>query len=92
MDYRALGELVWFAFLGLSVFTLTTGLVVRFVFKPFVQDLVEAYRERSERMLEADSTARIARLERHLVELDGEVDGLRAASDFQRRLESGLES
>ena len=89
MDYRALGELIWFAFLGLSVFTVTTGLVLRFVLKPLVQDLVEAYRERSDRLGEGETAERLARLERHLIELDGEVDGIKATTDFERRLGAG---
>lgn len=87
MDYRALAELIWFTFLGLSVFAVTSGLMIRFVLKPVVQDLVEAYRDRSDRLIEGPPIAdRLGRLERRLVEVDAEVDGLKAAHDFQREL------
>lgn len=89
MDFRAIAELVWFAFLGLSVFTLTTGMVLRFVLKPLIQDMLNAYRERSDRMLEPTATERLARLEQRFLEVDGEVDELRAAAEFERRLARG---
>lgn len=86
MDFRAIAELVWFAFLGLSVFTLTTGMVLRFVLKPLIQDVLAAYRDRSDRMLEPATAERLARLEQRFLEMDGEVGDLRAAAEFERRL------
>jgi hypothetical protein len=87
MDYRALGELVWFALLGLTVFTAVAGLTLRFVLGPFLRDLVEAYRERSERLPErSEVLERLERVERQLVEVDTEVDELREAGRVDRLL------
>lgn len=86
MDFRAIAELVWFAFLGLSIFTFTTGVVLRFVLKPLIRDVLDAYRERSDRMLEPTAVERLALLEQRFLDLDAELDPLRAAADFERRL------
>lgn len=89
MDFRAIAELVWFAFLGLSVFTLTTGMVLRFVLKPLIHDVLEAYRDRSERMLEPTTAQRLARLEERFLDVDAEMDRLRSAAEFERQLTPG---
>lgn len=87
MDYRAVAELIWFALLGLSVFTAVTGLTLRFVLGPFLRDLIEAYRERSHRLPEqGDVVARLERLERHFVDMDTEMDALRDADRVDRLL------
>ncbi len=86
MDLRALGELIWFAFLGLSVFALTSGLVIRFVLRPFVQELLDAYRERSDRLPSGDVAEHVRLMEGRLAELDAQVRTLRAGADFDRQL------
>lgn len=92
MDYRALGELIWFALLGASVFAATTGIVLRFVLKPMVTDLIEAWRERGDTALPASQVVhRLERLEDRLVEMDTEVGDLRAEAEFGRRLQAGTE-
>lgn len=90
MDYRAIGELIWFAFLGASVFAATTGIVLRFVLKPMVSDLIEAWRDRSDPALPAGEVVhRLERLEGRLVEMDTEVGDLRAQAEFGHRLQAG---
>jgi hypothetical protein len=90
MDYRALAELVWLSMLGLSLFAATSGLTLRFVLKPFLTELLEIFRDR--RVTEGEVAQQLARIEAQLVDLDSELERLRAGADFDRRLEASADT
>lgn len=87
MDYRALGEFVFMALTGLSVLAIVTALSFHFVLRPFLETVLVGRRDRGE--IEAETGRRLERLEGRVVELEGEVDRLHAAQDFDRKLGRG---
>lgn len=89
MDYRALAELVFFAFVGLSIAIFTGALSLRLVLKPFFGRFLEAYREKNAGTLPGEAERRIEVLESRLLEMETELDEVRAARDFDRQLRVG---
>lgn len=90
MDYRALGELIWFTCLGLSVFAGVTGLSVRLFLAPVIRDMLGRSASKAsedQRVL----AARVGRMEEQLGEVESHLHRLAAAEEFRRRLESGEE-
>ncbi len=85
MDYRAVGELIWFGLLGLSVFTVVTGFTVRAFLAPlFREGLAALSSSRSEE--QARSDARLELLESRLLEMETEMRRVAAAEEFHRQL------
>lgn len=89
MDYRALAELVWFTFLGLSALFLTGAVAIRFVLKPLFKEFLTAYRERGEGKLPPEAEHRITLLESRILDLEGELDAVKEGQTFDRLLEGG---
>lgn len=90
MDYRALGELIWFSLLGLSILGLVAGLSVRVFLAPVVRQVLEALGEgRTED--QARLAARLELVESRLEGMESELRSLGAAEDFYRRLGTGTE-
>lgn len=88
MDYRAIGELIWFAFLGISVFTVVMGFSVRVFLAPVVRDALVRSRSKADeeqRML----GVRMERVEERLEDIETRMHRLAAAEEFHRRLGSG---
>lgn len=85
MDYRAVGELVWFTLLGLSIFTLVLGVSVRVFLAPVIRDALSRLRseaDREQQLLEV----RMERVEERLSDVETGVSRLTAAEDFHRQL------
>ncbi len=91
MDYRALAELVWFTFLGLSALFVAGAVSLRFVLKPFFRDFLAAYRERNAGRIPPEAEHRISLLESRILDLEGELDSVREGQRFDRLLEGGAE-
>lgn len=89
MDYRALAELVFFSFFGLSIAILTGAVSLRFVLKPFFSQFIEAYRDRHHGGLPAEAREQIEYLQGRVLALETELDDVRAARDFDRQLHAG---
>ena len=89
MDYRALAELVFFSFLGLSALFLTGAISIRFVLRPFFRDFIAAYRERNSGRIPPEAEHRISLLESRILDLEGELDAVREERRFDRLLEGG---
>lgn len=88
MDYRALAELIWFSFLGVSVFALVTGFSVRLFLAPVVREVLTALGQgRSEE--QARLAARLELVEHRLESVEAEVRQVGAAEDFYRSLGGG---
>ena len=90
MDYRALGELIWFTLLGLSVLTLVVGVSVRVFLAPVVREVLERLRSESERRQER-LDIRMERTEERLADVETQLHRLAAAEEFQRKLLGGRE-
>ncbi len=88
MDYRAVAELIWMSFLGLSVFGLVFGFSVRVFIGPVVRDALDRLgKNRSGEQTRAD--VRIEYLESRLLDMETELRRLAAAHDFDRQLGAG---
>jgi hypothetical protein len=88
MDYRALGELIWFTLLGLSVLTLVLGVSVRLFLAPVVREVLERIRsdgDRRQQMLDV----RVERTEERLADVETQLHRLEAAEAFHRQLGAG---
>jgi len=88
MDYRALGELVWFSLLGLSIFTVVLGFSVRLFLAPVVREVLERLRgdaDRRQQLLDV----RVERTEERLAEVETQLHRLAAAEEFHRQLRAG---
>ena len=85
MDYRALAEFVWFTLLGLTALLIGGSIAFRVVFKPFLQDFLDAYRDRG-RLSAGTSDERIGRLEGRILEMEDELETLRAGRRFDAEL------
>ena len=88
MDYRALGELIWFSFLGLSVFTLVTGVSVKLFLAPVVRDVLGRLRTESDREQQALGF-RMERIDDRIADMETQIHRLSAAEEFHRQLEAG---
>lgn len=88
MDYRALGELIWFALLGLSVLTLVAGLSVRVFLAPVIREVLGRLRSDADREQQL-LAIRVEHTEERLSELETQLNRLAAAEDFNRRLRAG---
>ncbi|MEQ9400588.1 MAG: hypothetical protein RJQ04_15605 [Longimicrobiales bacterium] len=85
MDYRAIAELIWFTFLGLSVFGVVLGFTVRAFLAPVVREIAAMLVDgRSDR--QARSDARIDFLESRVGDLEAELRRVAAAEEFHREL------
>lgn len=90
MDYRALGELIWFGLLGLSILTLVLGFSVRAFLAPVVREVLGRLRSETDRRQEL-LHLRVERMEERLSEVETRLHRLAAAEEFHRRLGSGRE-
>ena len=88
MDYRAIAELIWMSFLGLSVFGLVVGFSVRAFIAPVVRDAMDRLGQ-GRSADQARSNIRLEYVESRLLEMESEVRRLSAASDFDRQLGEG---
>lgn len=88
MDYRALGELIWFSFLGLSVFTLVTGLSVRVFLAPVIREALGKLRSDADRERQA-LALRMDRIEERVSDVETQAHRVAAAEEFHRRLREG---
>ena len=86
MDYRALAELVMMSFFGLSAFTLAVGISVRLFLAPTLRDIFGGTRGDAERRL---MEGRFRMLEERLDGIEGALDRIADAKDFDRLLGSG---
>lgn len=88
MDYRAIAELIWFSFLGLSIFAFVVGFSVRAFLAPVVRDAMDRLGQtRSEDRARAD--VRLEYLETRLADVESQLHRLTAADDFHRQLRAG---
>lgn len=87
MDYRAIGELIWFALLGLSVLVVVTGFSVRVFLAPVVREALERLGDRRSEDQQR-LAARLELLESRLSDLESDVHEVKAAEEFHRRLEA----
>ncbi len=88
MDYRALAELIWFSFLGVSVFALVTGFSVRLFLAPVVREVLAALGQgRADE--QARLEARLELVEHRLESVETEIRQVGAAEDFYRSLRAG---
>lgn len=88
MDYRALGELIWFSLLGLSVLTIVVGFSVRLFLAPVVREALQHLRgeaDRKQQLLDM----RVERTEERLAEVETGLHRLAAAEEFNRQLRAG---
>jgi hypothetical protein len=84
MDYRALAELVMMSFFGLSAFTLAVGISVRLFLAPTLRDIFGSRgREEAERRV---MDGRMRQLEERLDSIEGALDRIADARDFDRQL------
>jgi len=88
MDYRALGELIWFTLLGLSVMTLVVGFSVRAFLAPVVREVLERLRSDADRQQQLLGV-RVERVEERLGEMETQLNRLAAAEEFHRQLRAG---
>jgi len=88
MDYRALGELIWFTLLGMSVLTLVVGFSVRAFLAPVVREVLERLRSDADRQQQLLGV-RVERVEERLGEMETQVNRLAAAEEFHRQLRVG---
>jgi hypothetical protein len=88
MDYRALGELIWFSLLGLSVLTLVAGVSVRVFLAPVVREVLGKLRSDADRQQQLLGV-RVERTEERLSELETQLNRLAAAEEFHRQLRAG---
>jgi hypothetical protein len=86
MDYRALSELILMGLIGLSVLTLAVGFSVRMFLAPVVREVMDRMGSRSQRD-QLRLTGRVEAIEDRLAALEGGLDQVSAARDFDRQLE-----
>lgn len=87
MDYRAIGELIFMSLIGMSVLLFVLALGARYALKPILQDLFKGRQGWDESLAEQ----RLERLEGRVVEIETELDRVRAGTEFDRRLQDGSE-
>lgn len=90
MDYRAIAELIWFSFLGLSVFALVVGFSIRAFLAPVVREAMDRLGQ-TRTDDQARSDVRLEYLESRLIDMETQLHRLTAADDFQRQLRGGAE-
>jgi len=85
VDYFVIGQAALLGFVGLSILTVSVGLTVRLFLGPVLRDVADRFASRpagDERLL----AARIDQLDDRLASLEGGIDRIEAAQDFDRRL------
>lgn len=87
MDYRAVGELIWMAFAGLSLFGVVVAVSFQLVLRPFLEKLFLPRDGRDGR--DPGTGRRLEALEGRVMELETEVESVRARQDFDRQLGNG---
>ena len=85
MDYRALAELVMMSLLGLSTLVFAVGLSVRLFLAPTLRELFGAKKDGPELF-----ERQLAELDDRLDSIEGSLDRLLAAKDFDRELDDSL--
>ena len=85
MDYRALAELVMMSFFGLSAFAVALGFSIRVFLAPTLRELFgrPATPGEDQQLL----NARLHQLEERLDSIEGALDRIAAASEFDRQLD-----
>jgi len=88
VDYFVLGQAALLGFVGLSILTVCVGLTVRLFLGPVLRDVADRFATKPGA---ADSRllSRIDQLDDRLAALEGGIDRIEAAQDFDRRLGSG---
>jgi len=86
MDYRALSELILMGLIGLSVLTLAVGFSVRMFLAPVVREVMDRMGSRSQRD-QLLLSGRVEAVEDRVAALEGGIDQLSAAREFDRQLE-----
>ena len=89
MDYRALGELIFFSLIGLSLLIGVVGVTARLFFAPLIRDMIAAYRERGGG---TGTEIQLQRVELRLLEMEDELRRLRSGVDFDRSLAGEADS
>lgn len=85
MDYRALAELVMMSFVGLSAFAVAIGFSIRVFLAPTLRELFGRPSATTEDQQLVH--ARLHQLEERLDSIEGSLDRIAAASDFDRQLD-----
>ena len=87
MDYRAIAELVMFAFIGLSTLAFAIGFSVRMFLVPTMRELRRIKGATADEG-QAEVVARIDHIEDRLDSIESGINRLLATSEFDRQLEA----
>lgn len=85
MDLRAVAELVLMASVGLTMIIGAVGLTVRLFLAPVLKDIVARFASRPSTD-ESRLLARIDLLDERMAAIEGGLERIEAAQDFDRRL------
>ena len=88
MDYFVLGQAALLGFVGLSILTVCIGLTVRLFLGPVLRDVADRVGSKPTAR-EGVLLARIEQLDDRLAVLEGGIDRIEAAQDFERKLSAG---
>jgi hypothetical protein len=88
VDYFVIGQAALLGFIGLSILTVCVGLTVRLFLGPVLRDVADRLASTPGA---GDSLllGRIDQLDDRLAALEGGIDRIEAAQDFDRRLGTG---
>jgi hypothetical protein len=85
VDYFGLAQAALLGFIGLSILTICVGFTVRIFLGPVLRDIAERVGTKPTRD-EGLLLRRIDQLDDRLAALEGGIDRIEAAQDFDRRL------
>jgi hypothetical protein len=88
VDFFVLGQAALLGFVGLSILTVCVGFTVRVFLGPVLRDVAERLANKPTRD-ESLLLGRMEQLDDRLASLEGGIDRLEAAHDFDRRLATG---
>jgi hypothetical protein len=88
VDYFVIGQAALLGFVGLSILTVCIGLTVRLFLGPVLRDVADRVGSKPSAR-EGILLSRIEQLDDRLAALEGGIDRIEAAQDFERKLGAG---